>query len=62
MMRIRISKVPTAAVEGIRVEHYGFCEGHVYDIGLRLAELLIVLGYAEPESHEDRASAAKGNG
>lgn len=61
-MRIRISRVPTVAVEGIRVEHYGFCEGHVYDIGPRLAELLLVLGYAESESHEDRAPAPKGDG
>jgi hypothetical protein len=58
-MRIRIRSVPpTDSIEGIDLRHYGFCEGHVYEVGLRLAELLIVLGYAEPDRRENRATAA----
>ena len=56
-MRIRIHRVPlTSSIEDFDLSHYAFCEGHVYEIGQRLAELLIVLGYAEPERVEDRAS------
>jgi hypothetical protein len=46
----------TDSIEGIDLRHYGFCEGRIYDVGLRLAELLIVLGYAEPETSEDHAT------
>jgi hypothetical protein len=51
----------TNSIEGIELRHYGFCEGHIYDVGLRLAELLIVLGYAEPENCEDPATDASRN-
>jgi hypothetical protein len=58
-MRIRIRRVPpTDSMEGIDLRHYGFCEGHAYDVGLCLGELLVVLGYAEPELREDDATAA----
>jgi hypothetical protein len=61
-MRIRIRRVPlTDSIEGIDVRHYAFCEGQIYDVGLRLAELLIVLGYAEPENFEDQATDASRN-
>jgi len=51
----------TDSIEGIDVRHYAFCEGQIYDVGLRLAELLIVLGYAEPENFEDQATDASRN-
>jgi hypothetical protein len=59
-MRIRIRRVPLAdSIEGIDLRHFRFCEGQVYDVGPRLAELLIVLGYAEPENREDHAADAR---
>jgi hypothetical protein len=49
-VRIRIFSVPlTDSIEGLDLRSYDLRPGHVYDIGPRLAELLIVSGYAEPE-------------
>ena len=49
-VKIRIYSVPlTDSIEGIDLRAYDLRPGHVYDIGSRLAELLIVSGYAEPE-------------
>jgi hypothetical protein len=52
-VRIRIIKRPTTGdcdLEGFDVSH--FQVGEVYDLGPRLAELLIVCGYAEPEMRQ----------
>jgi hypothetical protein len=46
-VKIHIRKVPpTGWIEGIDLRHYQFCEGNVYELGPRLAQLLIVWGYA----------------
>jgi len=60
-VRIRILQRPTAGdsdLEGFDVA--GFNVGQVYDVGPRLAELMIVCGYAEPEMRQrDRAADKK---
>jgi hypothetical protein len=48
-MRIRIRKVPPSELEGLDLRPFAFREGSVYDVGVRLAEVLIFLGFAEPE-------------
>lgn len=57
-MRIRMIKVPSNGnrdLEGFDLSRFEV--GHVYEIGPRLAELLIVCGYAEPEMRKrDRAA------
>ena len=53
-VRIFIRKVPPREqLEGIDVRHYEFCEGNVYEVGERLAELLIVEGYAQRDRRRE---------
>jgi hypothetical protein len=58
ILRIRIVKPPNSRdcdLEGFDVSR--FAVGQVYEVGLRLGELLIVCGYAEPEMRQrDRAA------
>ena len=55
-LRIRIKKLPNRkASEPFEVAH--FVVGQMYDVGPRLAEYLIISGYAEPEMRAvDRAA------
>jgi NADH:ubiquinone oxidoreductase subunit B-like Fe-S oxidoreductase len=57
-MRVRMVKRPTTGdcdLEGFDVSRFEV--GEVYEVGPRLAELLIVCGYAEPEMRpRDRAA------
>jgi hypothetical protein len=61
--RIRIKKVPpSGSLEGIDLRPYQFLEGQVYGVSARLAEVLIVWGYAELERQyqpRDRAADRK---
>jgi hypothetical protein len=52
-VRVRITKPPSASdcdLEGFDVSR--FQVGQVYDLGPRLAELLVVCGYAELEMRQ----------
>ena len=58
LLRIRMLQPPTAGdcdLQGFEVSRFEV--GKVYEVGPRLAELLIVCGYAEPEMRQrDRAA------
>jgi hypothetical protein len=56
-VRVRILKRPTpndCDLKGFDVSHFEI--GHVYEVGARLWELLVVCGYAEPELRRDHAA------
>jgi hypothetical protein len=59
-MRVRIRAVPPSrTLEGFDLSPYHFEAGHIYDLPTRLAEVLVLWGYAEPERRgEPRAEAA----
>jgi hypothetical protein len=57
-MKVRIKRVPpTRILEGIDLRPYGLREGAVHDLEPRVAKLLILWDYAEPE--RDGAPAKK---
>jgi NADH:ubiquinone oxidoreductase subunit B-like Fe-S oxidoreductase len=49
-LRICIIERPTRNLGGFDLSHFGL--GQVYDVAPRLAELLVVCGYAEPVMRE----------
>ncbi len=58
-MRVRILRVPpSASLEGFDLRPYRFKEGHYYQLGQRLATILIMWGYAEGVAPPDERSAA----
>lgn len=59
-LRIRITRLPTERfLEGFDLSRYEV--GQTYDVGPRLAELMIVMDYAAPEMRRsDRGNAADG--
>jgi hypothetical protein len=57
-VRIRILKVPQAS-EFIPFDVSRFQVDKVYEVGTRLAELLIVCGYAAPEMRSDDRAPEK---
>ena len=59
-MRVRIRKCPPeGTLEVFDLRRNQFQVGGVYEIGQRLAEILILSGFAEPEVHRlSRAEAA----
>lgn len=59
-MKVRIRWVPpTRTLEGFDLSAYHFEAGHIYDLPSRLAEVLVLWGYAELEMRrEPRAEAA----
>jgi hypothetical protein len=62
-MKIRIRKLPPSGnLEGFDLHPHAFHSGEVYDVPSRLAEILILWGYAEPEMRResrDRAADSK---
>ena len=62
-MRIRIRKVPPSGnLEGFDLRSHQFKAGKVYEVPSRLAEILILWGYSEPEmrgQNRDRAADSK---
>lgn len=58
-VKIRIRKVPPSAfLEGFDLRPYQFLVGHVYELDHRLAEVLIMWGYAEPEMRREQRDQA----
>jgi hypothetical protein len=59
-MKVRIRGVPpTSILEGFDLHPYRFQAGQVYNVPSRLAEVLVLWGYAELETlRESRGEAA----
>jgi hypothetical protein len=59
ILRIRIITLPALRYEGFDLSSYQV--GRTYDVGRRLAELLVERGHAEPatRSHRHRADDSK---
>ena len=59
-MKVKMRGVPpTDSLEGFILPPYHLQAGHVYDVPSRLAEVLILWGYAELEMRSDDEAADK---
>ena len=57
-MRVRIRRVPpTLVLEGVDLRGHRLREGHVYDLKIDEAVILLAWGYAEPACEPDDSGA-----